>query len=493
MTNRDSYRQILKATSIFGGVQVFNILIAIIKSKFIAVFLGPSGMGIVGLFSSTIEFISGLTNLGLGVSAVRDISAANETKNEIRIASIVISFKRIIWVTGILGAILTLIFSSWLSEVTFGNKNNTIAFVWLSISLLFSQLTIGQLVVLQGMRKIQFLAKANITGNVLSLIISVPLYYYYRLDAIVFVLIISSIFSFLVSSFYVHKIKIKKIKVKKIRTLAQSKNMIKMGLIISLSGLMSVGSSYIVKIFINKFGGAAEVGLFNAGFAIINTYVGLIFTAIATDFYPRLSAVASNNKQCRQIINQQAEIAILLLAPIILVFLTFINWVIILLYSYQFIAINEMIYWVAIGMLFKAVSWSISFIFLSKGAGKIAFWNEFAANIYILAFNLIGYKYWGLEGIGFSFLISYIFYLLQVFFISKIKYKFGFIPEFYKIFIIQLFLVIGCFIIIKFIGNPYSYFIGSGIIIISSWYSFNELDKRLGLKGVIISLKNKFF
>ena len=33
-----SYREIMKATSLFGGVQVFNIIVALIKSKIIAVF-----------------------------------------------------------------------------------------------------------------------------------------------------------------------------------------------------------------------------------------------------------------------------------------------------------------------------------------------------------------------------------------------------------------------------------------------------------------------
>jgi O-antigen/teichoic acid export membrane protein len=158
--------------------------------------------------------------------------------------------------------------------------------------------------------------------------------------------------------------------------------MLQMGFMISLSGLLAVGASYIVRIFISRTGGVEQVGLYNAGFAIINTYVGLVFTAMATDYYPRLSAVAHDNRLCKQTINQQAEIAILILAPILVVFLTFINWVVILLYSRQFIAVNGMIYWAALGMFFKAASWSIAFIFLAKGSSKLFFWNELIANIY---------------------------------------------------------------------------------------------------------------
>ena len=53
MDNRESeesYNHILKYTGIFGGVQGLNIAIGILRSKLIAIILGPSGMGLVSLF-----------------------------------------------------------------------------------------------------------------------------------------------------------------------------------------------------------------------------------------------------------------------------------------------------------------------------------------------------------------------------------------------------------------------------------------------------------
>lgn len=77
-----SYRQIIKATSLFGGVQAVQIIIQVIRPKFIAVLLGTSGIGIIGLLTSTIGLISSMTNFGLGISAVKTIAAAYETKDE---------------------------------------------------------------------------------------------------------------------------------------------------------------------------------------------------------------------------------------------------------------------------------------------------------------------------------------------------------------------------------------------------------------------------
>ncbi len=489
--NQTSYRQIMKATSLFGGVQVFQIIIQVIRSKFVAVLLGPGGIGIMGLLTATLELIGRLTNFGLGTSAIKDIAGANSTGDEIRISTVASVLRRLVWITGIIGAIITIILSPWLSQITFGNRNYTLAFIWVSITLLFNQLSTGQLVILQGMRKLQYLAKANLLGSALGLIITVPLYYILGIDGIVPGIIVTSLITLSLSWYFSKKIKIEPVRVSRITVIAEGKTMLFMGFMISLSGLISLGASYIVRIYISNNGGIEQVGLYNSGFVIINTYVGLVFTAMAKDYYPRLSAVAHSNKLCKQTINQQAELAVLILAPILIIFIVFINWVVILLYSTKFIAVNGMIKWAALGILFRAASWSIGYILLAKGAGKIFFFNELICNIYLLAFNLLGYYYMGLTGLGISFVISYFLYFWQVFWLSKIKFEFSFDSPFINIFVIQFLLVLTSFIIVKFIGNPYGYFAGCILIIMSSWYSFKELDKRVGLKALIISKFNK--
>lgn len=488
---QSSYRQIMKATSLFGGVQVFQIIIQVIRSKFVAVLLGPLGMGIAGLLTATIAFISGLSNFGLGTSAVKDIASANSTGNQIRISIKVIVLRRLVWITGTLGALLTLFFSPWLSRLTFGNHEYTLAFVWISITLLFTQLTSGQIALLQGMRKLQYLAKANLLGSIFGLITTVPLYYFWGNEGIVPGIIVTSLITLLLSWYFSNKVKIQPVKVTLIRTFAEGKNMLNLGFIISLSGIMAAGAAYIVRIFISKTGGLEQTGLYNGGFAIINTYVGLIFTAMGTDYYPRLAAIANNNQLCRQTVNQQAEIAVLILAPILIIFMVFINWVVIILYSTKFIAINQMIYWAALGVFFKAASWSVSFIFLAKGASKFFFWNELISNIYMLGLNLLGYKFLGLMGLGISFMIGYLLYLVQVFFLSKLKFEFSFSSEFIHIFSIQIILAVGSFLAVKFLNSPVSYFVGIGLILLSTWYSFKELDTRIGLKAILVNLRNR--
>lgn len=487
-----SYRQIFKSTSLFGGVQVFNIIFAIIRSKFVAVLLGPTGMGITGLLSSTIGFVSSLTTFGLGTSAVKNVASVAETGDNVRVSKVVMVLRRLVWITGTLGMVLTAVLSPWLSELTFGNREYTFAFIWISCTLLFAQLSTGQMVVLQGLRKLNYLAKANVVGSVIGLLITIPVYYIWKLDGIVPVLIISSLTSMLLSWYFARKTGVKSVKVTKDEIMTEGKEMLKMGFMISLSGLIVSATSYLIRIYISKKGGVEQVGLYNAGFSIINTYVGMVFTAMGTDYYPRLSAVAHDNIKSRELINQQAEVSILILAPILTGFLVFINWVIILLYSNKFVAVNEMIHWAALAMYVKAAIWSIGFILLAKGASKLFFWNELIGNGYILGFNILGYKFAGLEGLGISILASYFLYFIQIFIVTKVKYSFSFNTAFYKVAGFQFLLGLLCFIIMRSLSSPWTYILGSLLMIISTFYSFRELEKRIGLKEVVIKRLNNF-
>ena len=126
---QSSYRQIMKATSLFGGVQVFNIIITLIRGKFVAVLLGPSGMGLNGLFLSTLRIIREATNLGLPQSAVKNIAEANGTGDVVMVSRTVSIFKRWIWLTAFLGATVTVVFSHLISKWTFGNDEYTFSFI----------------------------------------------------------------------------------------------------------------------------------------------------------------------------------------------------------------------------------------------------------------------------------------------------------------------------------------------------------------------------
>ncbi len=481
--SRESYRQIIKATSIFGGVQIFQIIIGIIRSKFIAILLGPSGMGISGLLQSSIGLIQGLTNFGLSTSAVKTISAAQAEGDETKMGKVIAVFRRLVWGTGLLGLIVTLFLSSYLSQINFGKSDYTWAFALLSLTLLINQISAGQSVLLRATRQINLMAKSSILGNLIGLVTTIPFYYVYGIDGIVPAIIMAALISLFLTWYFSKKVSFKDVKINFSDLKLEGKEMLAMGFMISLSGIINLVFSYIVKIFISNHGSVGHVGLYNAGFAIVNTYVGMFFTAMSTDYYPKLSGVVDDIDKRNQTINQQAEIAILILSPLIIVFIVFIKWVIFLLYSESFLNVDKMIIYAAAGMLFKTLSWSIAFLFLAKSARKLFFWNELISNSYMLGLNLAGYYWFGLTGLGISFLIAYFLYSIQVFLLSKKLFSYKINQELIKIFFINLCLTTLCLLFVINIKNNYLlYFLGFNLLVGSASFNFYNLNRRMSFR-----------
>ena len=479
-----SYRQIMKATSLFGGVQFFTIIISIIRSKLIAIFIGPAGMGIAGLLNATIGLISGFTNFGIDTSAVKSISKANVDDDKTKIVNEISILRRLIWFTGILGTLVTIILSSWLSQLTFGNSNYTFAFIWISITLLFKQLTCGQLAVLQGLRKLQDLAKANLYGSFFGLILTLPLYYLLGIDAIVPAILISSLVGLLFSWYFSNKIKIESKKITNLQAFLEGKSMVKLGISLSFISLVTLTAGYVLQIIISRQGGVAQVGLFNAGFALINTYVGLVFTAISADYFPRLATICDDNNKVRTTVIQQALIAVLIITPIIILFLTFAPFIILILYSAKFTSIIPMVSWGILGMLFKAASWTMGYVLIAKGDSKIFIKTSLGFNSLFLLNNCIAYYFYGLEGLGISFSLNFIIHFFVLKIITFSRYDFYFDREFYKIFILSFMLCLATFLF-SYISFTYlKYSLMLLMIILSLFYTLHQLNKKMDLKEI---------
>ena len=193
MDNKDSYRSLFKATSLFGGVQVYQIAIGIIKSKLVAMLLGPNGVGIQGLFTSATELIKQLSSFGLSQSAVRDISEAKASGDINRVNKTVSVLRKLVVITGSIGLIATVLLSPILSMSSFGNTTYTLGFILLAVTLLFDQISAGQKVELQGMRRLKDLAKASAIGSTFGLFLSVPLFFFWGTRGIVPALILNSL------------------------------------------------------------------------------------------------------------------------------------------------------------------------------------------------------------------------------------------------------------------------------------------------------------
>ena len=438
--------------------------------------------------------MTSLTSFGLATSAARNVAAAKGQKDELKVRKIASILRTTVWGTGVFGALATFALSGVLSKSSFGDSSYSWAFKVLAVTLLFNQISAGQGVLMRGMGELKLMAKNSLAGAFIGFILSLPFYYLYGIEGLVPAIFVNAVANLLICSFYAAKIKLPKVAVSFKELRQEGGDMLKMGAMLSLNWLISLFTAHLARLYVSDLGGIEQVGFYSAGFTIVSSYVGMVFTAMSADFYPRLSGKANDNLQAGLLINQQGEIALLILGPLLGCFIIFMPDLIKLIYSADFLEIRWMIQWAALGIIFKAGSWAMGFLALAKGDSKLYFFNELATNSYMLLFNIGGYYLWGLEGLGVAFLLGYFISFFQQAIVNRRVYGFLLNGRFWKVFASEFCMLALLFFVVfyndRLIQTPWGYtryLILLVIIVFSGLYLIKRLaleDRVWGLLGI---------
>jgi O-antigen/teichoic acid export membrane protein len=485
------YKEAIKGIGIFGGVQIFLILVGLIKNKVLAVLLGPEGVGIISVYTNTLSFLTTATALGIGFSAIRNIAEAQGSGNQVEIDKNISVTRKWIWFTGLLGLLVTLVLSPYLSQVAFGDRNHIFAFALLSVTLLLTSISSGQSALLRGLRKLKQIATSSLYGALAGLVLSLPLYFYYREKGIVPSIIITSFTTLFFTWIYARKVPVGKVSLTVKDTYRLGYGMAKLGTMMTLSNVVNYFCIYLITIYISNKGGLSQVGFYQSGWSLVVVYTNTILASISADYYPRLAAVNSDNHKVREIANHQAELLLLLLGPMIILMIIFIPQLIVLLYSREFLGIVIYVSLLLCGTLLHAATITVGYIFMAKGDSTRHLFNEVGIKTIILPLTIVGFYLNGLIGAGIAYIAANAISLLLIYLRANKYYEFSYNKKFIQIFFTQ---ILGCLMILSasFILNGlYKYLLIGGIGSFIVFYSFFELNKLIALVPLVKSMLRK--
>lgn len=425
-SEKNSYSHILKYTGLFGGVQGLNMLVGVVRNKFTAMFLGPSGMGLLSLFNSTSNFLSSASNLGIPTSGVRVVSEADTGSG---IDQAVAQVRSLCLLSAFLGALICALLGSLLNLFTFSWGNHTLHFILLAPTIFFTILAGGETAILKGLGKLKALAVQSSLLALLSLLFSVPIYGYFGEQGILVVLFLLALSQWFLAFWFSRKEKPFRLCFSRSQ-LVKAFPMVRLGLSFVLAGMMSSGAEFLVRAFLNQQGDLAVVGLFNSGITLVLVYGGMIFSVMETDYYPRLSAVKSEVSDMVEvenrnlIVNRQLEMNILLMGPIIIAIILLLPIAIPLLYNSQFLGVLGMTQIAAAGLLWKAFYLPLEYIPLSRGEARIFLVQECCCVLLLIVSEIIGYLWYGLDGLGAGIVVAYVLESIGVFVFCHFHYAY---------------------------------------------------------------------
>lgn len=419
MTKRHTYGQILKSSALIGSSSVMNIAIGIVRTKAMAMLLGPSGVGLMGLYGSIIELTISIAGMGINSSGVRQIAEAIGSGDTEKIARTTAVLRRISILLGILGAVFLIGFSRPVSTLTFGSDQHATAVALLSIAVFFNLVSAGQGALIQGMRRISDLAKMSVLGALFGTLISIPTVYFLREEGVVISLVLVAAMTVLTSWWYSRKIPIQMPSISTSQVRQEAAALLKLGFAFMVSGLLMAGAAYAVRLIVVRKVGFDAAGLYQSAWALGGLYIGFILQAMGADFYPRLAAIAKDNTECNRVVNEQAHVSMLLAGPGIIATLTFAPLVIALFYTPKFEGAVEILRWLCLGMTLRVISWPMGFIIVAKNVQNLLIFSELAWTVVYLGLAWACVSTFNLKGAGIAFFGSYIFHVLMIYVIVR--------------------------------------------------------------------------
>lgn len=419
----NSYSHILKYTGLFGGVQGLNILVGIVRNKLVAMILGPDGMGLVSLFNSTIKLVSDSTNLGLPISAVKNLSQAFDSGNADRLNHEIKIIRLWSLATAVLGLVVCLLLSPLLNKWTFSWGDHTLHFVLLSPVVALMAITGGETAILKATRRLRRLAEISVYNVLSALLISVPIYYFFGQAGIVpslLLLAFAQCLLTIVCSFRLYPLRMEFSS----KLFSEGGGMMRLGVAFVVAGILGSGAEFLVRTYLNNVGDLTSVGLYNAGFVMTMTYSGMVFSAMETDYFPRLSGIGSLGAELNRTVNHQVEVSLLLISPLLVFFLIGLPLLLPMLYSGKFMPVIGMMKFMVMAMYVRAMMLPIEYIPLSRGDSRSYLLLEAVYDVAFVACVVAGYCLYGLTGTGIGVLVAVV-----VSFIADVVYarwKYGY-------------------------------------------------------------------
>jgi PST family polysaccharide transporter len=391
-----SFARILRSSALMGGAQVVVLATAFVRTKIIAIALGASGVGLIGLFNAFSGNISSFAGWGLGTSGVRLIAGANENDKPAKIAAV----RRMGLLLSLLGLALGLLTFWPTARLTFDSSEyaTEMAIVALAVPCLIASSAWSA--ILQASGKISSLAKVQMAGALTGLLLGLPaIFYWGSLGIALSILLAAAVPAFVL------------LRTARSESAAASvaqaegadiRQLVKLGGALMVVGWLGQLSAYAVRLAIVRQEGLDAAGYYQAAYAISGSLPGFIFAAMGADFLPRVAA-AKDEAEARVATEHQIQAGLLMGTPLVVVLLSLGDLCLRLLYADGFAAALPLLAWMTWGVFLRLFAWPMAFWLLARGSNRtmIVIEGLSALLMTVLAVALLGS--FGLVGCAMGF------------------------------------------------------------------------------------------
>jgi PST family polysaccharide transporter len=397
---------ILKATLILGSGSVASLLAGLVANKAYAVWVGPDGVGLLGLFQGLLGLAGLFAGMGLSSGLVR-LGATPASQNEaVAVAALRIAAWQIYGMFSLAVALLLLLFGQPIARMLLADSPAWTV-VLVIVAMLLGLAAGVQIGLLNAHHRVPMLAKVTAFSSIFGAVWGIGLVWVWREAALPWVLLGVPLAQLAIASFFARSLNLSASQPDPAKVREARAQLMRFGLPYTISQLLGSAVQLGMPFFVLHTLGQESVGFYRATVLFSTAYIGFLLTALGQDFYPRLSALRGQPVAFRQAIDHQQRFVLLLGGPLVVLSLALAPLVIAVLFSPEFKPAVAILNWQLVGDLLRFVSWTLGFAVLAGLPSRTYLLTETVGGGMLLGFSLWGMQQFGLQGLGIGWMLAY--------------------------------------------------------------------------------------
>ncbi len=401
---------IIKVFSFTSLSTLVKMLTGLISVKVVASIIGPAGVALVGQLNNFASIIMSLSSGGINSGITKYVAEYKEDKNQIK--DYLSTALRITVVCSLVVAIVMIVLHRYLSNLVMLSPDYGYVFIIFGFTVLLYALNMLLTSIINGFKEFKLYVKVNIANSILGLVFTLTFVLTLGLKgALISAVTYQSVMLF-VTLWMIRKLPwVSWSYFKEKWNVIISKKYFQYTLMALVSAFTVPVSQMLLRGYVISEISPVEAGWWEGMNRISAAYLSVITTSFSVYYLPRLSEIVDRLELRREIFKAYKVIIPMMIGGFSLIYL-FREFVIRLLYSPDFLPMENLFLWQLLGDFFKICSWLLAFQMVAKSKTKLFISTEIIFALLFVGLSFIFMHFNGVVGITQGYLVNYILYTI---------------------------------------------------------------------------------
>ncbi|WP_279151642.1 O-antigen translocase [Photobacterium iliopiscarium] len=390
---------------------VVKMLSGLVINKAISIFVGPSGLALIGQLQNASGIIQVISSGGIANGIIK-YTAENENRSETWSTGL-----RITLIFSILSTVILLFFSEKISVLFFHTAEYQFVILILGVMITLFSLNQFVLSIITGLGSIKLYTVINIIQSFYSLILTVTLIYFYSVNGALVAMVTNQAIVFFIVLYKIRSNKdIKLSMFKHPFNKSESRKLFSYSLMTLVSALTLPLSLVLIRNYIGSQLSWDYAGYWQAMSYLSSMYLLIITTLLSTYYLPVLSKTKSKKDLYYEI--RKAYIFLIPIVITVAIIIFYSRGIIVsLLFDEKFIVMEKLFKWQLIGDVIKVCSCLLSYIILAKTMTRVFIITELISASMLTLLSMYFIDNYGFVGLSYAYAMSNFIYFLMIFII----------------------------------------------------------------------------